>query len=75
MSFGTVLTQADVLVIMKHLADWARTISAGAILLGLLNPDLIGEDAAQAITKVGLPFLVLCFIFSVLGGRIEKKKR
>ena len=75
MNVRAILTQADIVVIIKHIADWARTISAGAILLGLLNPDLVGQEAARAISKIGLPFLILCFIFSVLGRRMERGNR
>ena len=40
---------------LKYTAEWFRTISAGAILLGLLSPDLVGARVWLAFLVIGLP--------------------
>ena len=40
---GRFLTVYEGSVIIKQLTDWRRTISAGAIILGILNPAIMGN--------------------------------
>ena len=39
----------------KYVVEWLRTVSAGAILLGLLNPDLVGGKMWVALLGIGIP--------------------
>ena len=72
---GAFLTAVEVGVIMKQVADWCRTISAGAIILGVLNPAILGDIALsrKALWIVGLPTLALCLICSVIAVKIESR--
>jgi hypothetical protein len=69
----SLLTVVEIGVIMKQLADWCRTISAGAIILGVLNPAILGDLVLtrKALWNVGLPTLILCLICSVVAAKIE----
>ena len=66
----SVLTSLEASTIIKQVADWARTISAGAIVLGLVNPALIGEDVKIAVWYVGFPCLLGCLSFSVIAQKM-----
>ena len=46
---------------VKYASEWLRTVSAGAIILGLLNPEFTGGRMLSAILAVGLPFGVVGF--------------
>ena len=46
---------------LKYGAEWLRTISAGAFLLGLLSPDLVGAKMWLAFLVVGIPTGLLGF--------------
>jgi len=39
----------------KYAVEWFRTVSAGAILLGLLNPELVGGKMWVALFGIGFP--------------------
>ena len=71
------LTAIGIGIIIKQLADWCRTISAGAIILGVLNPAILGDPelARKAIYVVGAPALALCLAFSVVGVKIDSWKK
>lgn len=62
-------------IIFKQVADWFRTISAGAIILGLLNPAITGELALarKALLIIGLPALLVCLTLSIVAYVYELK--
>jgi hypothetical protein len=62
--------------IIKQVADWCRTISAGAIILGMLNPAIVGvpELANKALYIMGFPGIALCLLFTITAVRIEARK-
>jgi len=70
------LTAIEISVIIKQLADWCRTVSAGAIILGILNPAILGnfELTRKALWEVGLPGLALCLALSIIGAKLESRK-
>ena len=71
------LTAYEGSVIIKQLADWCRTISAGAIILGVLNPAIMGdaELTNKAVWIVGIPALVLCLVFSFSAAKFDSWKK
>jgi len=71
------LTVFEGSVIIKQLADWCRTVSAGAIILGVLNPAIMGnaELTKKAVWTVGVPALVLCLVFSFAAAKFDSWKR
>jgi hypothetical protein len=73
LAFLTAPVQGD---IIKQVADWCRTISAGAIILGMLNPAIVGvpELANKAIYIMGWPGLALCLILRIIAVKTELRK-
>jgi hypothetical protein len=76
-NFFVFLTAIEAGVILKQVADWCRTISAGALILGYLNPALLGNSDLinKAIWMVGIPCMGLCLLFSVAGTKFEVRKK
>jgi hypothetical protein len=74
---GVFFTIFEYGVIIKQIADWCRTISAGAIILGFLNPAIMGdvELTKKAVWIVGVPTLVLCLVFSVSAAKLDSWKK
>jgi hypothetical protein len=72
----TLLTTLLKGVIIKELADWCRTVSAGAIILGILNPTILGvpELAFKAVYVMSLPCLVACLVFRIIAVKTELRK-
>lgn len=77
MTIKAFLTTIEGGVILKQVADWCRTISAGAIILGYLNPALLGNSVLinKAIWIVGIPGLGVCLVLSWIGAKIEALKK
>ena len=51
----------------KYTSEWLRTVSAGAVILGLLNPDFTGGRMWIAILLVGLPFFIVGYLMAGKG--------
>ncbi len=77
MEIKAFLTAIELGVIVKQVADWCRTISAGAFILGYLNPAMLGNSILinKAIWVVGIPSFLLCLVLSVAGSKFEAWKK
>ena len=56
---------------LRYTADWLKAISAGAFILGLLSPDLVGGRMWLAILVVGVPADALGFWLAGAGKEEE----
>jgi hypothetical protein len=77
MKIKSLLISIELGVMVKQVADWCRTISAGAFILGFLNPAMLGNNILinKAIWVVGIPGLCLCLLLSVAGSKFETWKK
>lgn len=77
MNWKAFLTKIELGVILKQIADWCRTVSAGAFILGSLNPAFLGNSLLmnKAFWVIGVPGMLACLFLSLLAAKFEAWKK